>query len=62
MTGGPPGGPGDTGDTGDTGGSGSEAAEDGVSGADAPWRQLVSSGHLEYDRVVFFSDAIFAIA
>lgn len=56
MTGGPPGGPGDPGSP------GGEAPEDGVNGADAPWRQLVSSGHLEYDRVVFFSDAIFAIA
>ena len=27
-----------------------------------PWQRLVSSGNLEYDRVLFFSDAIFAIA
>jgi uncharacterized membrane protein len=53
MTGGAPGGPGDP---------RAGAPDDGLSGADAPWRQLVSSGHLEYDRVVFFSDAIFAIA
>ena len=27
-----------------------------------PWQRLVSTGNLEYDRVLFFSDAIFAIA
>lgn len=27
-----------------------------------PWLRAVSSGNLEYDRVLFFSDAIFAIA
>lgn len=48
--------------TGGAPGPGGEAPGDGVGGAEAPWRQLVSSGHLEYDRVVFFSDAIFAIA
>lgn len=53
MTGGEPGGPGDP---------GALAPEDSLSNGDAPWRQLVSSGHLEYDRVVFFSDAVFAIA
>jgi uncharacterized membrane protein len=27
-----------------------------------PWQRLASTGNLEYDRVLFFSDAIFAIA
>ena len=27
-----------------------------------PWQRLVSTGNLEYDRLLFFSDAIFAIA
>ncbi len=27
-----------------------------------PWQRLISAGHLEYDRILFFSDAIFAIA
>ncbi len=30
--------------------------------AGLPWQRLVSSGNLEYDRILFFSDAIFAIA
>lgn len=28
----------------------------------SPWNTLSRAGHLEYDRVLFFSDAIFAIA
>lgn len=27
-----------------------------------PWQRPVTSGNIEYDRVLFFSDAIFAIA
>jgi uncharacterized membrane protein len=27
-----------------------------------PWRQLARAGFIEYDRVIFFSDAVFAIA
>jgi uncharacterized membrane protein len=47
-----------------TGGSGEQ--EDplpGESAADnSAWLRIINSGHLEYDRVVFFSDAVFAIA
>jgi uncharacterized membrane protein len=33
------------------------------SGVDSSaWLRIINSGHLEYDRVVFFSDAVFAIA
>lgn len=31
-------------------------------GGRRPWELLVSTGNLEYDRVLFFTDAIFAIA
>lgn len=42
--------------------SGDSRAAAGQSGSHRGWGMLVRAGHLEYDRVLFFSDAVFAIA
>jgi uncharacterized membrane protein len=43
-------------------GSDDSRAAGGHAGSNRGWTRLARAGHLEYDRVLFFSDAVFAIA
>jgi uncharacterized membrane protein len=43
-------------------GSDDSRAAAGQAGSNRGWGMLARAGHLEYDRVLFFSDAVFAIA
>jgi uncharacterized membrane protein len=43
-------------------GSDDSKAAAGRAGSRREWGMLARAGHLEYDRIVFFSDAVFAIA